>query len=144
MAEDGTGGSGLPELDFDDTKARRHADIVEGLGEVLRGRISRENEDRLTVRSKDVNERIVLVKGHPVVEIFIDPSAEGTLDVAEISEHAAIVEVFSFDRDDGSAVVSMKESAFAIVIDEAVPVAESEFLGDAKHRLPPFESGVLE
>lgn len=143
ISEDGTGRGGFPKLHLHDAKARRHADIEEGLGEILGSGIRGKDKHRLAVRAKDINQRVVLVEGHPVVEILVDPSAQGSLDVAEIGEHTAIVEMFSFDGDDSSAVVAVKKSAFAVVIDEAVPVAESEFFGDAKHRLPPFVSGVF-
>ncbi len=96
------------------------------------------------MRAKDIDQRIVLMECHPVIEVVVDPSAEGSLDVAEIGEHTSIIEVLPFDGDDGSSIMTVKESAFAVVVDEAVPVAESEFLGDPKHRLPPLTARLWE
>ena len=68
-----------------------------------------------------------------MVEVGIDPAGDDPLDVGEVEHHAAVVKLLGLDGDDGVAVVPMQVAALAVVVEQAMAVAEVDFSGDAEH-----------
>ena len=69
-----------------------------------------------------------------MVEIGINPSGNMFLDIRKVNEHAEVIELIRLQRDDGSAVVSVKMFALSIILQKSVPVTKVNFLRDAKHQ----------
>ena len=78
-------------------------------------------------------ERVVLAQNHLVIELAIDPSLHDALDVAEINDHVARVERIGPHFDLGDRIVSVGVLADAVVIEQAMPVAEVDALGHRVH-----------
>ena len=68
-----------------------------------------------------------------MIDVFVDPALDHTLDVAEVAHHIAIVERARADFDLGNRVVAVWMLANAIVIEQSMAVAELDFLGHGVH-----------
>ena len=68
-----------------------------------------------------------------MIQLVVDPRANGFLNVGKIDEHASIVESLSFKHDNRFAVVSMKMPALPRVIQESVAVTEFDVLRHSEH-----------
>ena len=77
-----------------------------------------------------LNQRVIASQDHLVVELAIDPSLDDPLDVREIAHHVAVVERPAADFDLGDGVVAVRVLADAVVVEQAMAVAELNFLGD--------------
>ena len=51
-----------------------------------------DDEDRLTERLERLQERVVTMQDHLVIQLAIDPALDHPLDVAEVTHHVAVVE----------------------------------------------------
>ena len=91
-------------------------------------------ETGLALILEERNGRIVLAQDHAMIQILVDPLFHHALDFTEIDNHGALIEAFPFKLDFDSAVMTVKKSAFAIVVEQAVPVTKIDFLGDAIHQ----------
>ena len=80
---------------------------------------------------------------HRVIEVVINPPLHMLLDVAEIDQHAPVIQFVRFENDDGLAVVSVEVAALALVVEQAMAVAEVDFSGNAIHENRP-SVGVVE
>ena len=110
------------------------AGIVEDQArDALDRRIAVEEIHRLTERLQRLDERIVVAQQHLVVERRIDPAFHDALDVAEIADHIAVVELAGAHFDFRHGVVSVRVLANAIVIEQPVPVTEVDALGHGIH-----------
>ena len=76
-----------------------------------------------------------MAQDHLVIELAIDPALHDALDVAEVDDHVARVELLGADLDLGHRVVPVRMLADAVVVEQPVPVAEVDALGDRVHRL---------
>ena len=76
---------------------------------------------------------IVVAQDHLVIQLAIDPALDDALDVGEIGDHVALVEPVRahVHLDDG--VVSVRMLADAVVVEQAMAVAEVDALGDEVH-----------
>ena len=83
--------------------------------------------------SSDGQDRVVAAKQHVVIQVVVDPLLDGLLDVAKIDQHASRVEIRALEGDDGTAVVPMKVTAFAVVVEQPVAVAKLDLARDSKH-----------
>jgi len=70
-----------------------------------------------------------------VIELPIDPSLHDALDFAEIADHVAVVELVGAHLDLRDRVVAVRMLADTVVIEQTVPVAEVDALGDRIHRV---------
>lgn len=68
-----------------------------------------------------------------MIEVVIDPAADDAFDIREVEHHATFIERIGFDRDDGSAVVSVQKTAFAGIVQEPMAVAEVNLAGYLEH-----------
>jgi hypothetical protein len=71
-----------------------------------------------------------VAKDHLVIQFAIDPPFDDSLDVAEIAHHVAIVERAGTHLNFRGGVVSVRVLADAVVVEQPVPVAELDLLGD--------------
>ena len=92
--------------------------------------IALDDEHRLAEPLQRSHQRIVFAQDHLVIELFINPSLHDTLDVAEVADHVAIVERAGSHFNLGNGVVAMRVLADAVIIEQAVAVAELNFLRD--------------
>src|SRR6185436_1721432 len=92
----------------------------------------------LVAFAKCREDRIIAVKNHLVIELLINPDLHGSFDVAEVDNHAAFVEMVTFHRNQGPAIVAVEEATLAVVIKQPVAVAEINFASNAVHRSSMF------
>jgi len=98
-------------------------------GDAFHGRIAVEDEHRLSEPLERSHQRIVVTEQHLVIELFVNPSFHEALDVAEVADHVAAIEVPRADFDLGYRIVPVGMLADAVVIEQAVAVAEIDALG---------------
>ena len=67
--------------------------FVDQPGDVLGRGILVEQVERLAHLLEHRHDRVVAVEEHPVVEVVVDPGAHGRLDVGEVDQHPAVVEL---------------------------------------------------
>ena len=91
------------------------------------------DEDRLAERLQRLHERIVVAQQHLVVELAVDPALDHPLDVAEVADHVAVVERAGAHLDFGHGVVAVRMLADAVVVEQAVAVAEVDTFRDGRH-----------
>ncbi len=103
------------------------------LGDPLHGGIAIEEIHRLAQLLQRRHERIVVPQQHLVIELGVDPSLHDSLDVAEIADHVAVVERAGAHFDLGRRVVTVRVLAHAVIVQQPVPVAEFDALGDGIH-----------
>jgi hypothetical protein len=70
---------------------------------------------------------------HLVIELSIDPALHDPLDVAEVDHHVARIERIGANLDLGNGVVPVRMLADAVVVEQSMPVAEVDALGDGVH-----------
>ena len=70
-----------------------------------------------------------------MIELAIDPALHDALDVAEVGDHVAAVEPIGAHLDFGDGVVAVRMLADAVVVEQAMAVAELDALGDEIHRI---------
>jgi hypothetical protein len=68
-----------------------------------------------------------------VIEFAIDPTFHDTLDVAEIGDHIPAIQPICSDFHFNDSVVTMRMFTDAVVIEQPMPVAELDALGDEIH-----------
>jgi hypothetical protein len=68
-----------------------------------------------------------------MIEIVIDPTADDLFDLRKIEDHAAAVEGGGFQHNHRPPVVPVQVPAFALVIEQPMPVTEIDFTSNAKH-----------
>ena len=93
-----------------------------------------DEETGLALILDERNGRIVLAQDHAMIQIFVDPLFHHAFDFAKIDNHAALIEAFAFKLDLDSAVMTVKKSAFPVVVEQTVPVTKIDFFGDAIHQ----------
>ena len=96
---------------------------------MLHGGIARHDEHRLAQPLQRRDERVVFAQNHLVIELAVDPPLDNPLDVGKIADHVAAVERAAGDFDFGHRVVAVRMLADAVVIEQAVAVAELNLLG---------------
>ncbi|CAK9062147.1 Spermidine synthase, partial [Durusdinium trenchii] len=96
--------------------------------DVLGGRVPVDQIDLFTEFFEERDDRVFAMQDHPVVEFGIDPGPQFCLDVAEVDEHAAVINLVSFEDDDRTAVMAVEMAALPLVVEEAVSVAELDLL----------------
>ena len=116
-----------------DVDAERAPLVVDQPGDALHGGIALEQVHRLTQFLERLHERIVAAKNHLVIEFAIDPAFDEQLDLREVDDHVAAVERVSTHIHLDDRVVAVWMLAHAVVVEEAVPVAEVDALGDEIH-----------
>jgi hypothetical protein len=97
---------------------------------MLHGRVAVHDEDRLAELLERPDEGVVFTENHLVVQLAVDPSFHDALDVGEIADHVAAIERTRPDFNLRDGVVSVGVLADAVVVEEAMTVAEFDFLGD--------------
>ena len=104
--------------------------IVDDLRDMLDGGIRVYEEDGFPECLQGRHERVVTAQDHLVIDRLVDPALDDALDVAEVADHVAIVERSRphFDLRDG--VVAVRMLADAVVVEQAVTVAELDLLGN--------------
>src|SRR5438093_8946136 len=123
----------LPHLHADDREFLRAGIVEDQARDALDRRIAVEEIHRLTELLQRLDERIVVAQQHLVVERRIDPAFHDTLDVAEIADHIAVVELAGAHFDFRHGVVSVRVLANTVVIEQPVPVTEVDALGHGVH-----------
>lgn len=68
-----------------------------------------------------------------MIELLVDPGLQASLDVAEVDHHAPFIERLRFERDQGPGIMAMQVPALAVIVEQPVPVAETDLLDDAEH-----------
>src|SRR5215208_7478728 len=126
----GEGGWRFPDRDAHDWKPGADGVVEDDLRDMLDGGIGVDEEDGLSERLQGGDERVVATKHHLVVNRLINPALDDALDVAEIADHVAIVERAGAHFDFRDRVVAVRVFADAVVVEQAMAVAELELLGD--------------
>lgn len=97
---------------------------------MLNRRVALHNEDRLAELLERPDERVVFAENHLVIQFAVDPSLHHPFDVGEIADHVATVERTRPDFNLRDGVVAVGVLADTVVLEEAMTVAEFDFLGD--------------
>ena len=104
--------------------------VEDQLRDALDGRVAVQQIHRLAELLKRYDERIVVPQQHLVIELAVDPRLDDPLDVAEIAHHVPVIERARADLDLGGCIVSVRVLADAVVVEQAVTVAEVDALGN--------------
>jgi hypothetical protein len=123
----------FPKRDFHDRQSFAAGVLENEASNVLGRRISRNQHEGFAQRLEEGNGRVVFTQDHAVVQFGIDPGAKRAFDVGKIDEHAALVERFGFQHDDGFSVMAVQMPTLPRVIEQAVSVAKIDLLTDAVH-----------
>lgn len=123
----------FPKLDFGHRESLRRRVVENEPGNVLGRGVHVHDKHRLPLLAKVGQDRIILVKQHPMVESPIDPALYDLFDSGEIHHHAQRVEFGGSDRNDGPAIVAVEVPALTVVVQEPVAVTEADFASDLVH-----------
>ena len=85
-------------------------------------------------RFERLDERVVVAQDHLVIQLAVDPALDEALDVGEIGDHVALVELIGADVDFDDGIVAVRVLADAVVVEQPVTVAEVDALRDEIHR----------
>src|ERR1051325_3073448 len=136
-AINGKGIVGFPESHFDDGKSLTQSEIENQLGDVFGRRVHVHQEDRFVLCFEMRQDGVVLVQDHAMIEVGVDPGADDALDGGEVDDHAERIEPIRLQGDDGAAVVPVQMPALAVVLQQAMAVAEADLARDLEHVWPP-------
>src|SRR3954452_1665634 len=120
----------FPDRDTHDWKSGADSVVEDDLRDMLHSGIGINQEDRLSERLEGGDERVVAPEHHLVIDRLIDPALDDALDVAEVADHVAIVECPGAHFDFRDRVVAVRVFADTVVVEQAMPVAELDLLGD--------------
>src|SRR5436190_2485705 len=118
----------FPDLDAHHRQALAGGVLEDQARDPFDGRVALEQVDRLAELLERLDQRIVLAQDHLVIELAVDPAFHDPLDVAEVADHVARVEAARAHLDLGHRVVAVRMLADAVVVEEAVAVAELDAL----------------
>ena len=76
---------------------------------------------------------VVAAQDHAVVEMLVDPGLDAVSHVAEVGDHAHVVEGVRGEADFDAPVVPVGLVALALVVDESVAEAEVDVFDDFVH-----------
>jgi hypothetical protein len=127
---------GFPEQDLHDRQARLPGVFINQLRDVLGGGIAIHLEYALTTFAQQGQEWIVTTQKHVMVKMVFDPVLDLPLDLGEIDEHPARIQLGSLQRDDRTAGVPMKMTALALVLQQAMTVTKLDFARHSEHGDP--------
>src|SRR5262249_45553017 len=88
--------------------------------------------------TQDGDERIAGLEDEAVVEGLVEPAADHTLQDGEIDHHALSVQGRSFEGDENPAIVPVQVPALALVLEQAVAIAERQLARHPEHDLLSF------
>ena len=80
---------------------------------------------------KHGDQRILPVQEHLVIQFGIDPGFDHLVDVAEIDDHAPVVQMVAGDLHFNPAVVAVEVTAFPLIVEQAMAVAEIDVFSDS-------------
>ena len=103
--------------------------VEDDLRDMLDGGVRVDEEDRLTQSLQGRDERVVAAEDHLVIDRLVDPALDDSLDVAEVAHHVARVEGAGAHLDFRNGVVAVRMLADAVVVEQAMAVAELDLLG---------------
>src|SRR5580700_8745001 len=121
----GTGRIGFPDHGMSDMSAGRQADELTGnfIVKIL---------CHIFSRGIDGGERLEIVD-ELMVET-LDDAAQHLFEMGEVDQQADIVELWAFERDLNTVIVTMDVFALALVAAKGVPGGKCLFYADLKHR----------
>ena len=106
----------FPEQYLDDRQAGLPGVFIDQPCDVLGRRIAVHLENAFAAFSQQGQERIVTTQQHVVVKVILDPVLDLSLDLGEIDQHPAFIELGALHCDHRTARVSMQMTALALVI----------------------------
>ena len=92
--------------------------------------IALHDEHRFAEALQRPDQRVILAKDHFVIELPVHPPFDDPLDVGKIAHHVPVVQRSAANLDFGHGVVAVGVLADAVVVEQAMAVAELYFLGD--------------
>ena len=125
---------GFPESDFADRESLGLGVVEDQLGQHLGRRVAVNGHNRFLIRLQLFENRVGLVHQHFVVPGVVEPFLEALLDLDEIHHHAPFIQRGGGQFDLHLGVVPVKQTAFAVVVEEPVAVGEMDFFRDFIHR----------
>ena len=100
---------------------------------MLHGGVARHDEHRLAKLLQRADQRIVFPENHLVIELTVHPPFDDSLDVGEVAHHVSAIQRAAGDFNFGNRVVAVRVLTDAVVIEQAVAVAELDTLRDQIH-----------
>jgi hypothetical protein len=101
--------------------------------DILGGRVDVHEDVGLAKPAELRNQGIISVENEFVIEVFVDPGADGPFQFAEINCHSQRIETRGLDCHDGFPIVSVQVAALTGIVQKTMTVAEIQLFGDAKH-----------
>src|SRR5262249_50574474 len=123
----------LPQLDLDHRKTLAGSEVKDQLGNVFGRWVNVQHKHRLALMAQQRQHRVVAVQQHLVVERLVDPRAHHGFHAGKVHDHAEVVKARRGERQDGATVVPVQVAALAVVIEQAVAVAEVDLARHAEH-----------
>ena len=80
---------------------------------------------------KQGNQGIFPVQEHLVIQFGVNPGLDYLVDVAEVHDHAPMVEMVADNLHFNSAVMAVEMATFALIVEQAMTVAEIDVFGDS-------------
>ena len=121
----------FPEPDFGNLQPLRMGVVVDDLGDVFGSGVGVHQVTGLPVLAKHGDQRILSMQEHLVIQFGIDPGLDHLVDVAEIHDHAPVVQMIADNFHFNSAVVAVEMTTLPLVVEQAMAVAEIDVLGDS-------------
>ena len=78
-----------------------------------------------------------------MIEVRVDPAADGFFDRREVDDHAERVEPASLQGDDRAAIVPVQMATLAVVIEKSMTIAKANLARDLEHGVLPIVVGSL-
>src|SRR5262245_15722235 len=127
----------LPQLNLDDWEPFADGKIVDEASDILGRRVHIEDNHRFAKLPKEWQHGVVSMQQHFVVKRLVDPTRNHFFDLCKIHDHTERIELIRLEADDRSAVVAVQMPALAVIVQQAMAVAESDLARHAKHESSP-------
>src|SRR5215471_5728128 len=120
----GKRGGCFPHLDAHDGKPLLRRLVEDQPRDAFDRGIAVNDKHRLAQVAQRFDQRIVVAQQHLVIELAIDPPLHDPLNIAEVAYHVPLVELTGAHFDFSDRVVPVRVLADAVVVEQAVAVAE--------------------
>ena len=105
--------------------------VEDDLGDILGSGVGVHQVTGLPMLLKHGDQRILPMQEHLVIQLGIDPGLDHLVDVAEIHDHAPVVQMIADNFNFNFAVVAVEMTTLPLVVEQAMAVAEIDVLGDS-------------
>jgi len=105
--------------------------VVDNLGDIFGSGVGVHQVTGLPMLVEHGDQGVLPMQKHLVIQFGIDPGLDDLVDVAEIDDHAPMVEMLADNLHFNSAVVAVEMTTLPLIVEQAMAVAEIDVFSDS-------------